>query len=194
MTHDEDPLFEEADEENYENEEDEEELYEDEDYDDEDYEDEDYEDEYDADPSEFSIGTSDSRLGKFMKDPWPSATFVLMLIGFAIVLGTPPAIWEIWLYLIESLYFTLILGVVAIVFSIQTVMKNPKGRMRYVGYGVLLMSLFAVAIGFLDTTSWVVTGHSILPFTDTPLTALTVTLLVFGLYSLWLFQRSTEPK
>ncbi|MFX1368263.1 MAG: hypothetical protein ACFFAY_06685 [Promethearchaeota archaeon] len=189
MTHDEDPLFEESNEEDYEEEEDED--YEDED---EDYEDEDYEDEYDVDSSEFSMGTSDSRLGKFMEDPWPTATFVLMLIGFAIVLGTPPAIWEIWLYLIEGLYFTFILGVVAIVLSIQTVMRNPVGRMKYVGYGVLLMALFAVALGFLDTASWVVTGHSILPFTDTPLTALTMTLLVFGLYSLWLFQRSTEPK
>ncbi len=194
MMHDEDPLFEESNEDDYEEEEDEEELYEDEDYDDEDYEDEDYEDEYDVAPSEFSMDTSDSWLGKLMQDPWPSATFALMLIGFAIVLGTPPAIWEIWLYLIEGLYFTFILGVVAVVLSIQTVMRNPVGRMKYVGYGVLLMSLFAVALGFLDTASWVATGNSILPFTDTPLTALTMTLLVFGLYSLWLFQRSTEPK
>jgi hypothetical protein len=192
MTHDEDPLFEEADEEDYEDEEEEEEYEEEEDYDDEDYEDEDYED--DIDPSEFSIGASESRLGKFMEDPWPSATFILMLIGFAIVLATPPAVWEVWLYLIEGLYFTFILGVVTIVFAIQTIMRNPEGKLRYIGYGVAIMALFAITIGVLDTTSWVVSGQSILPFTNTPLTALTVTLLVFGLYSLWLFQRSTEPK
>ena len=126
-----------------------------------------------------------------MEDPWPPATFILMLIGFTLVLATPAAIWEVWLYLLEGLYFTLILTVVACVFSLQTIVQSAGSRMRYAGFFVLLISLIAAAVGFADTMSWVLNGESLLPNLGTPLTTVSVTVLVFGLYSLWLFQRST---
>ncbi|NHJ12829.1 MAG: hypothetical protein EAX95_04095 [Candidatus Thorarchaeota archaeon] len=181
MTYDEDPLFEE--------EYDDEENDEDEEYEDDDYEDEDDEDEDDED---YSPDYGESRLSKFMEDPWPSATFILMLIGFAIILATPSAIWEVWLYLLEGFYFTLILTVVACVFALQTMVRSAGSRMRYAGIFVLLISLIAAAVGFADTMSWVLNGQSILPNLGTPLTTVSVTVLIFGLYSLWLFQRTSS--
>lgn len=186
MIHDEDPLFEE----DYEEDDEENENYdEDEDYDDEDYEeDEDYEDE------DYSPDYDEGRLAKFVEDPWPPATFVLMIIGFVIILATPPTIWEVWLYLLEGLYLTLILAVVACVFSLQTIIQSAGSKMRYAGIVVLLISLIAAAVGFADTMSWVLNGQSLLPDLATPLTTISITVLVFGLYSLWLFQRtSSQP-
>ncbi|UCH05373.1 MAG: hypothetical protein JSW05_04190, partial [Candidatus Thorarchaeota archaeon] len=71
-------------------EEDEDEFYEDDDYE----EDEEYEDEEDFEDWEPSrevvvSRASSERLEAFISDPWPSLAFVMILVGFVVVLPWP---------------------------------------------------------------------------------------------------------
>jgi hypothetical protein len=165
--------------------------------DEEDYEDdEDYEDEEDF-PEEVERALrqqQESRFTSFLEDPWPKTAFILILIGFAIILPWPESIWFTWLYHIIALYLLSILGVVAIVYSLKAWITTGT-RIRFIGMTFIIISVVCLVVGFIDTVAWAITGFSFIPELQTPLVVLLVVIEVFLIYTLWIMRSQfMEPK
>ncbi len=164
--------------------------------DDEDYEEEDFEDEEDF-PEEVERvlrRQEESRFTTFLEDPWPKTAFVLILIGFAIILPWPETIWFTWLYHIIALYVLSILGVVAMVYSLKAWITTST-RIRFIGMTFIVISVVCLIVGFIDTIAWAITGNSFIPALQTPLVVLLVVIEVFLIYTLWIMRSQfMEPK
>jgi hypothetical protein len=158
-------------------------------FDEENDEDEDYEDEEDF-PEEVEralMQQQESRFTSFLEDPWPKTAFILILIGFVIILPWPEAIWFAWLYHIIALYLLSILSVVAIVYSLKAWITTST-RIRYIGMTFIIISVVCMIVGFIDTIAWASTGYSFIPALDTPLVVLLVVIEVFLIYTLWIMR------
>ncbi|MHA2385432.1 MAG: hypothetical protein ACXAEE_04395, partial [Candidatus Thorarchaeota archaeon] len=129
----------------------------------------------------------DSRFAAFLQDPWPKTAFILILIGFAIILPWPEPIWFTWLYHIIALYVLSILGVVAIVYSLKAWI-TVSTRIRFIGMTFIIISVVCIAVGFIDTIAWAITGSSFIPALQTPLVVLLVVIEVFLIYTLWIMR------
>ena len=106
--------------------------------------DEDYEDEEDF-PEEVERALrqqQESRFTSFLEDPWPKTAFILILIGFAIILPWPESIWFTWVYHIIALYLLSILGVVAIVYSLKAWI-TASTRIRFIGMTFIIILLLS---------------------------------------------------
>ena len=166
-------------------------FYEDDDYE----EDEEYEDEEDFEdwePSrEVVIGRASSeRLEAFISDPWPSLAFVMVLVGFAVVLPWPPSVWFAWSYFLLGFYFILIVSAAAAVLSLETWIRSPN-RSRYLGPVFLIALVAVVLMATVDTVSWVQTGASIIPELTGPyLLQLALLIDIFAVYTMWIVRRS----
>jgi len=181
MNSDEDTFFED-------DEYDEEEEQEDSFPDDEDYEEEDY------DPADALYESRGSRLESFANDPWPRITFILVVIGLVMVLITPPDIWFSWNYFLIANYLMIIIGGVAIAYSIVTWVRAGEHRLRWAGLTNLILVLALISVATIDTLSWVVNFQSIFPGIQTPIISLALVLAMFSIYSLWVIQRNfTQP-
>lgn len=162
---------------------------------DEEYEDdEDYEDEDDFPEEDFPeeveralMQQQESRFTSFLEDPWPKTAFILILIGFVIILPWPEAIWFTWLYHIIALYLLSILGVVAIVYSLKAWITTST-RIRFIGMTFIIISFVCIVVGFIDTIAWAITGYSFIPALQTPLVVLLVVIEVFLIYTLWIMR------
>lgn len=167
-------------------------FYEDDEYDEDEEEesfpDEDEDDEYESIEDLYESG--EGRLDKFANDPWPSTTFVLVIIGLAMVLLTPVDIWFAWNYFLIAEYFMLIIGGVAIAYSLVTWSRAGKHRLRWAGLTNLVLVFALIIVGTLDTFSWILTLHSLFPGVQTPIISLALVLAVFSIYSLWVIQRN----
>ena len=151
--------------------------------------DEDYEDEEDF-PEEVERALrqqQESRFTSFLEDPWPKTAFILILIGFAIILPWPESIWFTWLYHIIALYVLSILSVVAIVYSLKAWI-TVSTRIRFIGMTFIIISIVCVIDGFIDTIAWAITGYSFIPALETPLVVLLVVIEVFLIYTLWIMR------
>lgn len=181
MNSDDDTFFE--DDEDYEyDEEEEEEDEEEEEFPEEEYE----EDKY---SSTFPV-EGPSRLVTFTENPWPVTTFVLMVAGFLVVFA-PPVLWlGANRYFLLAVYILMILCGVAITFSLVTWENASGSRLRWAGLTNLIVVIICGAIGTLDTISWVVAAQSIIPGIATPLISLTMVLVVFSIYTLWIVQKN----
>ena len=176
-------------------------FFEDDEYDEEeeaedDFPDEEFEEEEDDDfvPIDDYYKPRGEKLAKFVEDPWPPTTFILVIIGLAMVLLTPPAIWAIWNYFLISDYFMIILGSAAIAYSLVTWSRAGKHRLRWAAVTNLFLVLLLIIIATLDTFSWMVNLQSIFPGVETPIISLALVLAVFSIYSLWVIQRNfTQP-
>jgi hypothetical protein len=151
---------------------------------------EDYEDEEDF-PEEVERALrqqqEESRFTAFLEDPWPKTAFILILIGFGIILPWPESIWFTWLYHIIALYVLSILGVVAIVYSLKAWI-TASTRIRFIGMTFIIISIVCLAVGFVDTTAWALTGYSFIPALQTPLVVLLIVVEVFLIYTLWIMR------
>jgi hypothetical protein len=160
--------------------------------DEEDYEDEDYEDYADEEdfPEEVEralMQQRESRFDGFLEDPWPKTAFILILVGFAIILPWPESIWFTWLYHIIALYVLSILGVVAIIYSLKA-WVSASTRIRFIGLFFIIISIVSLAVGFIDTVAWALTGYSFIPALQTPLVVLFIVIEVFLIYTLWIMR------
>ena len=171
-------------------------FFEDDEYDEEEEEEEDYfpdeefEEDDDYDPIDAVYDTGEGRFAKFAEDPWPSTTFIMVVIGLAMVLLTPPDIWWFWNYFLIADYFMIIIGGAAIAYSIVTWVRAGKHRLRWAGLTNLILVLALVIVTTLDTFSWVVNLRSIIPGIQTPIISLALVLAIFSIYSLWVIQRN----
>ncbi|MFW9769341.1 MAG: hypothetical protein ACFFF9_04020 [Candidatus Thorarchaeota archaeon] len=175
-------------------------FFEEEDYDeeeeDEEEEEEDEEDDFpDADEDEYD-GYDDyaidgpSRLTKFADDPWPTTTFLLMVIGFGVVFA-PSVFWAgANRYFLLAGYVLLILCGVAISYSLVTWEKARGSRLRWAGMTNFIVVILCAVIGIADTINWVVNTQSIIPGITTPLISLIMVLVVFSIYTLWIVQKN----
>jgi hypothetical protein len=159
--------------------------------DEEDYEDDDdyYEDEEDF-PEEVEHAFMErrkSRFTNFLEDPWPKTAFILILVGFAIILPWPESIWFTWLYHIIALYVLTILGVVAIVYSLKAWITSST-KIRFIGMLFIIISIVSLVVGFIDTIAWALTGFSFIPALQTPLVVLFIVVEVFLIYTLWIMR------
>ncbi len=161
------------------------------DFPDEEYEDDDVDDEYD--PSEVLDGPQSERLRNFVNDPWPPTTFVLVIIGLAMVLLTPPEIWYYWNYFLIAEYFMVILGGAAMAYSLITWDRAGKHRLRWAGITNFVVVIALIVLSTIDTFSWILNQQSIIPTIDTPIISLAMVLVVFSIYSLWAIQRNFGP-
>lgn len=148
------------------------------------------EEEDDYDPADALYEPGGERLAKFVEDPWPQTTFILVIIGLAMVLLTPPAIWALWNYFLIANYFMIILGGAAITYSLLTWNRAGRHRLRWAGITNLFVVIILLVIATLDTFSWMATAHSIIPGVDTPIITLALVLVIFSIYSLWVIQRN----
>ncbi|MHA2141802.1 MAG: hypothetical protein ACXADD_09905 [Candidatus Thorarchaeota archaeon] len=136
----------------------------------------------------------ESRFTAFLDDPWPKTAFILILIGFGIILPWPEVIWFTWLYHILALYLLSILGVVAIVYSLKAWITTST-RIRFIGMTFIIISFVSIGAGFIDTIAWAMTGASVIPAVQTPMVVLFVVLEVFLIYTLWIMRSQfLEPK
>jgi hypothetical protein len=181
MNRDEDSFFEDDE---YEEEEEEEEEDDFPDLEDTDVEDDNYE------PIEAIYKPRGERLANFVKDPWPPTTFILVIIGLAMVLLTPPDLWAIFNYFLIADYFMIILGGAAMAFSLVTWNRAGRHRLRWAGITNLVVVSALLIVATLDTFSWMVSAQSIIPGLDTPIITLALVLVVFSIYSLWVIQRN----
>ncbi|MHA1769904.1 MAG: hypothetical protein ACTSV3_08695 [Candidatus Thorarchaeota archaeon] len=159
-------------------------------------EEEEEEEEYDEDIDiEEEIVVSMSRgeqVSEFVNDPWPRTTFVLMLIGFVLVFLTPPDFWAAWRYLIIANYILVVMGGVALVYSLTTWSKSEGDRLRWAGITNIFVVIAGVVVGLIDTASWMLLGTSVIPSLDTSLLGFCFVLVLFSLYSLWMIQKSFD--
>jgi hypothetical protein len=169
---------------------------EDESYEDDDYEeDEEYEDDVDFEdwePSrEVVVGRASSeRLEAFIDDPWPPLAFVMVLVGFAVIMPWPPTVWFAWSYFILGLYAILIISGAAAVLSLEAWVRSPT-RSRYLGPVFLIALIAVVLMAIVDTMSWIQTGASIIPELTGPyLLQLALLVDIFSVYTMWIVRRS----
>jgi hypothetical protein len=172
---------------------DEDEFFEDDEYEEEEEEQEedtfpDKEEDYDLADALYEPGAS--RLENFAKDPWPKTTFILVVIGLAMILLTPTNVWFAWNYFLIANYLMLIVGCVAISYSLITWNNAGKHRLRWAGLTNLILIFALIIVATLDTFSWILTLHSIFPGVETPIISLALVLAVFSIYSLWVIQRN----
>ena len=173
----------------FEDDSDEEEEEEDEFPDEVDPEDDDYE------PIEAIYEPGGERLEKFASDPWPLTTFILVVIGLAMVLLTPPDVWAVHNYYLIANYFVIILGGATIAFSLVTWNRAGTHRLRWAGVTNLVLVAALLIVAVLDTFSWMASNQSIIPGLDEPIIVLAMVLVVFSIYSLWVIQRNFgDPK
>jgi len=171
-------------------------FFEDDEYDEEEEEEDDFpdeefeEDDDEYDPMDVMYDSDEERFAKFAEDPWPPTTFIMVVIGLAMVLLTPPNIWAYWNYFLIADYFMIILGGAAIAYSIVTWVRAGQHRLRWAGLTNLVLVLALVIITTLDTFSWVVNLQSIIPGIQTPIISLALVLAIFSIYSLWVIQRN----
>jgi hypothetical protein len=175
-------------------------FFEDDEY--EDDEEEGFPDEEYEDDEEEDYGSLDTRyeprgerFAKFAEDPWPPTTFILVVIGLALVLLTPPNLWALWSYFLIANYFMLIIGGAAIAFSLVTWTRAGKNRLRWAAATNAILVFVLIIFATLDTFSWMIFLQSIIPGVDTPIISLALVLAVFSIYSLWVIQRNfAQPK
>jgi len=149
----------------------------------------------DYDPSDALDEPSEDKLEKFANDPWPPTTFVMVVIGLAMVLLTPPDIWFAWNYFLLADYFMIVIGGTAVAFSIVTWHRAGTHRLRWAGVTNLILISALIVVATLDTFSWVANFQSIIPGVQTPIISLALVLAFFSIYSLWVIQRNfTQPK
>jgi len=144
----------------------------------------------DYDPIDAIYEPGGQILAKFVKDPWPPTTFILVIIGLAMVLLTPPDLWANFNYFLITDYFMVILGGAAMAFSLVTWSRAGKHRLRWAGVTNLILVAALLVVATLDTFSWIATAQSIFPGVDTPIITLALVLVVFSIYSLWVIQRN----
>jgi len=134
-------------------------------------------------------------LEAFITDPWPSLAFVMILVGFAVILPWPASVWFNWSYFILGFYVILIISGAAAVLSLETWVRSPS-RSRYLGPAFLIALVVVVVMATIDTLSWIQTGASILPELGGPyLMQLALLIDIFALYTMWIVRRSfTEER
>ena len=159
----------------------------------EEYEDESEEDEY-LDEDELPPMGFKERVAGFIEDPWPKTVFLLMLIGFGMVLVTPYGLWAFYRYAIFGVYFLVVLASVGAVYAMITWIRAGADKLRFAGITNLAVVLLAAIIGFLDTAAWILLGVSIIPGYNASLLLICYILVVFSLYSLWMIQKSLNPQ
>jgi hypothetical protein len=133
----------------------------------------------------------------FIEDPWPKTVFILMLIGFGIVLFTPPVVWAAWNYYLLLTYGLIMLVAVASIISIKVWKASVGSRLRYGGLANLIVVLSCGVAGLLDSFVTITTGVPLVTISDTPVLVLAFVIVIFSLYTLWLIQRTfaaEEPK
>jgi hypothetical protein len=134
------------------------------------------------------------KLAKFLADPWPLPVFIITLIGLAIILFTPPAIWAPNRYMILGVYFLVIAAFVGIVFSLKTWTQAGTHRLRWAGPVNIIVIVLSLVIGTIDTIRWILTGVGLFPALDSPLLLLCFMLVFFSMYMLWMIQKSLDPE
>lgn len=156
--------------------------------------DEEYEEDYDLEDEGLPQPSFKERMATFIEDPWPRIVFYLMVIGFAVVLLTPPNTWAIHRYSIIGVYLLTILAGVAAVYSMITWIRAGADKLRYAGITNLAVVVMATILGVLDTTFWIVFGVSVIPGYQVSLLFISYVLVIFSLYSLWMIQKSLNPQ
>ncbi len=162
---------------------------EDEEFDEEEYEDDDEYEDWEPSSEAVPRRPAGERLEAFVADPWPRVTFILIIVGFAVILPWPAEVWFQHNYLILGYYVSMIFGLVGIALSLEAWVKSQT-RVRYVGPAFIIAILITAAVGTADTISWAMNGASILYGIDTPLVSLTVLIGIFAVYSMWIVRRS----
>ncbi|MHA2033906.1 MAG: hypothetical protein DRO73_05575 [Candidatus Thorarchaeota archaeon] len=159
-----------------------------------DAEEDEYADEEEEIEEELGVEYSPSRLAKFLEDPWPRVTFVMMILGFVVVLFTPNDVWRVWNWMIVGMYFLWILTAVASTIGL-TVWKNPAvSRIKYGGITNAFLALVCGVLGTIDTIMLIGGTGGLLPAIDVPVLYAAILIVVFSLYSLWLVQRVVQTE
>jgi hypothetical protein len=176
-------------------------FFEDDEFDEEDEEEEEeYEDEEEYEEDEY-LGEDElpragfrERVAGFIEDPWPKTVFFLMLVGFGMVLLTPPNVWSLYRYAIFGVYFLVVLASVGAVYAMVTWIRAGADKLRFAGITNMAVVLLAAVIGFLDTAFWIAFGVSVIPGYSASLLFICYILVAFSLYSLWMIQKSLNPQ
>ncbi|TXT55867.1 MAG: conserved membrane protein of unknown function [Candidatus Thorarchaeota archaeon] len=163
---------------------------------DEEYEEEEYEETFpDAEEDEYEepVRTYEQprvdRWKEFLADPYPKVTFILSIIGIAVVVLMPPDISYYWKWTLVGLYFLMVIVGAGSVMAIKA-WKMAEGRMiRYGGLTNLFVMYGSIIIALADIIVQIATGNSIVPGFSGSLVGIAGIIILFSVYSLWLIQR-----
>lgn len=126
----------------------------------------------------------------FIDDPWPRVVFVVMVIGFAFAIFTPPAAWAVWSWTFVSAYFLVMLVAAGCTFGYLIWKKNPGTNLRFGGITNVIVILVCGMLGVVDTTSQVLVGVPLFPALGSSLLSVCTLIVVMCMYSMWLIQRT----
>ncbi|MBD3407621.1 MAG: hypothetical protein GF411_16005 [Candidatus Lokiarchaeota archaeon] len=125
----------------------------------------------------------------FLADPYPIVTFILTIIGIALVVLMPPNIDYFWKWNLVGFYFLIVIVGAGSVMAIKA-WKMADGKIiRYGGLTNLFVMIASAIIALADIIVQISTGNSIVPGFSGSLIGIAGIIILFSVYSLWLIQR-----
>lgn len=127
-----------------------------------------------------------------LSDPWPTLTFLMMVLGFILVIFTPVDLWYSSHWALFGIYIFTILTSGGVLFALQTWKRNPESGMRYGGiFNGITIGICGI-LGLADALKTVFFGTGLFPDFSTPIYAISSFVIVLCMYSLVLIQRTTK--
>lgn len=130
--------------------------------------------------------------GGFLNDPWPGLVFVLMVLGFIMVVLTPVGLWDTYRWSIFATYIFVILFSTGSLFGFKIWRLNPGAGLRWGGmFNGITIGLCGV-LGVTDSLMTIFTGAGLLPESSIPVFAVAIFIVVMCMYSVVLIDRTLK--
>lgn len=130
--------------------------------------------------------------GGFLDDPWPALVFVLMLLGFGLVLLTPVDVWNVFRWNFFATYIFVLLFSTGALFGFKIWRRNPGTGLRWGGlFNGITITLCGV-LGVIDSLMTIFTGNGLLPESSIPVFAIAIFVVVMCMYSVVLIDRTLK--
>jgi hypothetical protein len=128
----------------------------------------------------------------FLDDPWPVLVFVLMIVGFIMVLFTPIELWTIYRWSFFATYIFVVVFSIGSTFGFKIWRKNPEAGLRWGGLFNGVTIAFCGVLGVIDSLLTILTGDGVLPGSPIPVFAVTIFVVVMCMYSVVLIDRTLK--
>jgi hypothetical protein len=135
------------------------------------------------------VTPSEREKGTLLDDPWPALVFVLMVLGFVMVILTPVDLWIAFRWSIFATYIFVILFSTGSIFGFKIWRQNPETGLRWGGlFNGVTIALCGV-LGVADSLLTIFTGKGLLPDSSLPVFAIALFVVVMCMYSVVLIDR-----
>ena len=128
----------------------------------------------------------------FLNDPWPALVFVLMVLGFIMVVVTPVDFWNTYRWSIFATYIFVILFSTGSLFGFKIWRLNPGTGLRWGGLFNGVTIAFCGVLGVTDSLMTIFAGSGLLPASSIPVFAVAIFVVVMCMYSVVLIDRTLK--